>query len=152
MQVHQASGIYAFVGLLAVFIVGVPVLIYSFSNARNILHTGAKSYHSFFNTGCCIHLDLSFLPAERKIISMGTKNSQSLFLQLMRLFSANISTRHFASTVLFSLGVECCGILHFIYCNKSPRITGIIGSKRHCIYCIGAINDHITIPQGAWLP
>ena len=35
MQIHQASGIYAFVGLLTVFIVGVPVLIYSFFQSGN---------------------------------------------------------------------------------------------------------------------
>ena len=40
MQVHQASGIYAFVGLLTVFIVGVPVLAYSFFNTKNTLRTG----------------------------------------------------------------------------------------------------------------
>jgi phosphatidylglycerol lysyltransferase len=39
MQTHQASGIYAFVGLLTVFIVGLPVLIYSFFQPGNILHT-----------------------------------------------------------------------------------------------------------------
>src|SRR5436190_16973949 len=40
MQVHQASGIYAFVGLLTVFIVGVPILVYSFFKPGNLSHTG----------------------------------------------------------------------------------------------------------------
>src|SRR6476646_12030290 len=48
MQVHQASGIYAFVGLLTVFIVGVPVLIYSFFNARHILRTWLSLIILFF--------------------------------------------------------------------------------------------------------
>jgi phosphatidylglycerol lysyltransferase len=35
------------------------------------------------------------------------------------LFSANVSTRHFVFTVLFSLGVECCGILHLFIATKA---------------------------------
>jgi len=39
MQVHQASGLYGFVGLLTVFIISVTVLIYYFFNSRYSLHS-----------------------------------------------------------------------------------------------------------------
>jgi phosphatidylglycerol lysyltransferase len=111
MQVHQASGIYAFVGLLTVFIVGVPVLIYSFFQAKNILHTGQSLIILFFILAAALWVFRSF-KQKGKLYQWVQKKFPRFIPSLDELFSANISTGNFSSTVLLSLGVECCGILH----------------------------------------
>src|SRR4029078_4310516 len=118
MQVHQASGIYAFVGLLTVFIVGVPVLIYSFFNARNILHTGQSLILLFLILAVAYLIFQSFRQKGR--LYQWVQNKFPKFIpSIDELFSANISTGHFTSTVLFSLGVEFCGILHLFIATKA---------------------------------
>ena len=118
MQVHQASGIYAFVGLLTVFIVGVPVLIYSFFNARNILHTGQSLIILFLILAAAYLIFHSFRQKGR-LYQWVQKKFPKFIPSVDELFSANISTQHFAFTVLFSLGVECCGILHLFIATKA---------------------------------
>ncbi len=118
MQVHQASGIYAFVGLLTVFIVGVPVLIYSFFNARNILHTGQSLIVLFLILAVAYLIFHSFRQKGR-LYQWVQKKFPKFIPSVDELFSASISTRHFTSTVLFSLGVEFCGILHLFIATKA---------------------------------
>ena len=118
MQVHQASGIYAFVGLLTVFIVGVPVLIYSFFNTRNILHTGQSLIVLFLILAAAYLIFHSFRQKGR-LYQWVQKKFPKFIPSVDELFSANISTQHFASTVLLSLGVECCGILHLFIATKA---------------------------------
>ena len=100
MQVHQASGIYAFVGLLTVFIVGVPVLIYSFFNARNILHTG-QSLIILFLILAVAYLIFNSFRQKGRLYQWVEKKFPKFIPSVDQLFSANITTRHFASTVLF---------------------------------------------------
>ena len=118
MQVHQASGIYAFVGLLTVFIVGVPVLIYSFFNARNILHTGQSLIVLFLILAAAYLIFHSFRQKGR-LYQWVQKKFPKFIPSVDELFSTDISTQHFAFTVLFSLGVECCGILHLFIATKA---------------------------------
>ena len=118
MQVHQASGIYAFVGLLTVFIVGVPVLIYSFFNARNILHTG-QSLIILFLILAAAYLVFHSFRQKGRLYQWVQKKFPKFIPSVDELFSASISTRHFTSTVLFSLGVEFCGILHLFIATKA---------------------------------
>jgi phosphatidylglycerol lysyltransferase len=118
MQVHQASGIYAFVGLLTVFIVGVPVLIYSFFNARNILHPGQSLIVLFLILAAAYLIFHSFRQKGR-LYQWVQRKFPKFIPSVDELFSANISTRDFAFTVLFSLGVEFCGILHLFIATKA---------------------------------
>jgi len=118
MQVHQASGIYAFVGLLTVFIVGVPVLIYSFFNARNILHTG-QSLIVLFLILAAAYLVFHSFRQKGRLYQWVQKKFPRFIPSVDELFSANITKQHFALTVLFSLGVECCGILHLFIATKA---------------------------------
>jgi phosphatidylglycerol lysyltransferase len=118
MQVHQASGIYAFVGLLTVFIVGVPVLIYSFFHSRNILHTG-QSLILLFLILAAAYLIFHSFRQKGKLYQWVQRKFPKFIPSVDELFSANINTQHFASAVLLSLGVECCGILHLFIATKA---------------------------------
>jgi phosphatidylglycerol lysyltransferase len=118
MQVHQASGIYGFVGLLTVFIVGVPVLIYSFFNARNILRTG-QSLIILFLILAGVYFIFNSFRQKGRLYQWVQKRFPKFIPSVDQLFSANITTQHFTYTVLFSLGVECCGILHLFIAAKA---------------------------------
>jgi phosphatidylglycerol lysyltransferase len=118
MQIHQASGIYAFVGLLTVFIVGVPVLIYSLFQAKNIVHTG-QSLIILFLILAVVYLVFRSFQQKRKLYQWVQKKFPKLIPSIDELFSADISTKQFAYTVLFSLLVECCGIFHLYIATKA---------------------------------
>jgi phosphatidylglycerol lysyltransferase len=117
MQVHQASGIYAFVGLLTVFIVGVPILVYSFFKPGNFLHTGQSLAILLLILIAGYFVFRSF-KRKGKLYQWVQEKFPKLIPSVDELFSADVSTRQFVFTVLISLGVECCGILHiFIAAN-----------------------------------
>ena len=118
MQIHQASGIYGFVGLLTVFIVGVPVLIYSLFQARNILHPG-QSLLILFLVLTTVWLIFRSFRQKGRLYQWVQKKFPKFIPSVDELFSANIAAKHFIFTVLFSLGVECCGILHLFIAAKA---------------------------------
>jgi len=118
MQVHQASGIYAFVGLLTVFLVGVPVLIYSFFQAGNIVQVGQSLLILFLILTLAFLVFRSFQQKGR-LYRWVEKRFPKVIPSIEELFSAHVSTKHFVFTVLLSLGVECCGILHIFIAAKA---------------------------------
>jgi phosphatidylglycerol lysyltransferase len=118
MQVHQASGIYAFVGLLTVFMVGVPVLIYSLFQARNVLRTGESLVLLFFILATA-WLIFRSLRQKGRLYQWVQKKFPKFIPPIDELFSANISSRYFILTIVFSLGVECCGIMHIFIAAKA---------------------------------
>jgi len=118
MQVHQASGIYAFVGLLTVFIVGTPVLIYTFFRSKNILHTGESLLILFVALVLTYSAFRSFRQ-RGKLYQWLEKKFPKISPYVDELFSANLSAKHVAVAVLFSLGVECCGMLHVFIATKA---------------------------------
>ncbi|MFI5186840.1 MAG: phosphatidylglycerol lysyltransferase domain-containing protein [Chitinophagales bacterium] len=118
MQIHLASGIYAFVGLLTVFIVGVPVLIYALFQSRNILHTG-QSLIILFLILATAYLVFRSFKRKGRLYQWVQKKFPKFIPSVDELFSASISTKDFVFTVLFSLGVECCGILHLFIAAKA---------------------------------
>ncbi|HKB44758.1 MAG TPA: phosphatidylglycerol lysyltransferase domain-containing protein [Chitinophagaceae bacterium] len=118
MQVHQASGIYAFVGLLTVFIVGVPVLVYSFWQTKNIRNAGQGLLVLFVILGGAYLIFRSFQQKGR-LYQWVQKKFPRFIPSVDELFSANVLSQQFIYTVLFSLGVECCGILHLFIAAKA---------------------------------
>lgn len=118
MQVHQASGIYAFVGLLTVFMVGVPVLFYSFLKSRTTQHTVQGLLVLFIIlTGC--YFIFQSIRQKGRLYQWVKKKFPRIIPSTDEFFSANISFREFSSTVLFSLAVECCGILNLFIAAKA---------------------------------
>ena len=118
LQVHQASGIYAFVGLLTVFIIGVPVLIYFLFQSGNFLHTGQSLLLVFLMLTVSYLVFRSFRQ-KGKLYRWVQRKFPKFIPSVDELFSANVSPKHFALTVFFSLGVECCGILHLFIAAKA---------------------------------
>src|SRR6185295_20109843 len=93
-------------------------LLYSFFNARNILHTGQSLIILFLILAVAYLIFHSFRQKGR-LYQWVQKKFPKFIPSVDELFSANIATRQFASTVLYSLGVECCGILHLFIATKA---------------------------------
>ncbi|HTM93188.1 MAG TPA: lysylphosphatidylglycerol synthase domain-containing protein, partial [Flavisolibacter sp.] len=110
-QIHQASALFGFIGLLSVFIVGVPVIIYTVFNTSQFKTMWAGLIILFF-------VLTSIIMAVRSISTKGrlyrwiNKTIPSLTPTMNELFSANVNRIKFSSAVLFSIGVEFCGIFH----------------------------------------
>ncbi|HEY0434113.1 MAG TPA: phosphatidylglycerol lysyltransferase domain-containing protein, partial [Chitinophagaceae bacterium] len=118
MQVHQASGIYAFVGLLTVFLVGAPVLIYSLFSAQHLLHMGQSLIMLFFILAGGYLVFRSFQQKGRLYRWVAGKFPRFI-PAIDELFATRITSRGFIATVILSLGVECCGILHLFIAAKA---------------------------------
>lgn len=128
MQVHQASGIYAFVGLLTVFIVGVPVLVYSLFQAKSILHTG-QSLIILFLVLAIAYLVFRSFQHKGRLYQWVQKKFPKFIPSVDELFSASISTKDFVFTILISLGVECCGILHIFIAAKALGLPATLAAS-----------------------
>lgn len=126
MQVHQASGVYAFTGLLTVFIVGVPVIAWSLFESDNIRYTWRSMALLFVLIALLYFIFRSF--REKGRLYRWTQRKFPRFIpQVDELFSADISSRQFLSVVLLSLGVEATGILHLFIAAKALGLPASFG-------------------------
>ncbi len=111
VQVHQASGLFGFAGLLTVFIIGVPIIIFTAFRT-------AQFKSAWLGLLALLLLITGLLLAVRSIRNKGKlfnwidKKFPSFTPQLHELFAANVNRSKFYSAIFFSLGVELCGILH----------------------------------------
>ncbi len=128
MQIHQASGIYAFVGLLTVFIVGVPVIIYSLFQSRKLLHSGQSLIILVLILALAFLVFRSFQKKGR-LYHWVQKKFPRFIPSIDELFSADISRKGFILTVIVSLGVECCGILHLFIAAKALGLPATLGAS-----------------------
>ncbi len=118
MQSHQASGIYAFVGLLSVFIVGVPLIIYSFFTANRFASAQQSIMWLFLILLVAGGVFWIFKKKGRPYQYLLQKFPQ-IINPLKEIFAADISRPKFWLTVLLSIGVEVCGIAHIFIAAKA---------------------------------
>src|SRR5882724_10628531 len=118
MQVHQASGIYAFVGLLSIFIIGVPVIIYSLVQTKSFQNAGISLLALFVILAVLYFIFYSFRK-KRMLYQWVLKKFPRFIPSMDELFSASIAVRPFIFTVFVSSGIECCGILPLFIAGKA---------------------------------
>lgn len=110
-QIHQASAIYGYVGLLTVFIIGVPVIIYSiWSN-----HGFGNAWVSLLVLGLLLFLVFYIGYAIRSkswLYQWLQKKFPSLINNIDAIFSGTVNKKALLLTILTSLAIECCGIAH----------------------------------------
>lgn len=110
-QIHQASAIYAYVGLLTVFIIGVPIIIYTLIKNNNfgnawiglimlglLLASGYFAVASFRSKGKMYRLLYNKFPRVAE--------------QLNQLTSGNADKKYLYQTIFYSTLIELCGIAH----------------------------------------
>jgi phosphatidylglycerol lysyltransferase len=110
-QVHQASGIYGFVGILSVFVVGIPVVIYA------MLHA-ASMKDAIWGLAVISLLLLAVVWMVRSMQTHGAayrlliKYFPRAALQVDEMFSFRLSGSAFIKTILASVFIEIAGVAH----------------------------------------
>src|SRR4051812_7999852 len=117
-QVHQASAVYAFIGIFSVFLVGVPVLIFLLASHQKI--EGAIG--GFVALSAILLLALSVVYAIRnrgRLYLLAIKKFPKLENLVNDYFSVKISRKNFWVATFFSILIEFAGIAHLLIAMKA---------------------------------
>ncbi|MGC4034705.1 MAG: phosphatidylglycerol lysyltransferase domain-containing protein [Chitinophagaceae bacterium] len=125
MQIHQASGIYAFMGMATVFIVGVPLVIYSLSGSVH-LKDAWIGLLSVSATIVAVFLIAKSLRQKTWLYQLINKRFPSAIPSIDELFDARISTKGMIYCLVSSLGVELTGIFHVFIAMMALGLSGSI--------------------------
>lgn len=109
-QTHQSSGIFAFAGLLSVFLAGVPVIIYSIFIKSPLHNAWMGMLILVFMIGGLYWIVRS-LREKGKLYGWLQKKLPRTIPTIDELFAANVQTKKVVIVILFSLGIELCGML-----------------------------------------
>lgn len=110
-QVHQASGLFAFAGLLTVFIVGLPVVIYTVLATSRFKNAWLGLLATLFIIALLV-MAVRSIKQKKKLYQWLDKRFPSFTPTLHEIFAANVSIPQFSGAVSFSTGVELCGMVH----------------------------------------
>jgi phosphatidylglycerol lysyltransferase len=110
-KVHQASALFGFIGLLSVFIAGLPVIIFTvfYKSQFNNAWVGLAI---LFLLLVVLFVAARSIKQKKGIYNWLSKKFPAVILFLDEIFSSNINTREFTKSTFFSLGIEVSGILH----------------------------------------
>lgn len=117
VQTRQASAIYAFVGILTVFIIALPVLVISIFEQERFENTlkGLIALSVFITA---VLLIVHSLRKKTWLYQQINKRFPQIILSVDEFFSVKISNKQGILTVVHSLFIELCGIAHiFIACK-----------------------------------
>ena len=110
-KVHQASGLFAFIGLLTVFIAGLPILLFALLQNNRFLNAWAAIAFLFLLL-IGLFMIVRNLRLKGKLYRWLENRFPSISPTLDELFNVNVNPRQFIGAVFFSLLVELSGILH----------------------------------------
>ncbi|WP_392469412.1 phosphatidylglycerol lysyltransferase domain-containing protein [Sphingobacterium cellulitidis] len=111
--IHQTSIVYGYIALFSVFLLAVPALLYSFFQSKQygnllipLLTLGLILAISFY-------IIYSFRYKTSIYYFIEKKFPKTIF-QISNLFSSAVNKRYLALSLLFSVLVEFCGIIHIL--------------------------------------
>jgi phosphatidylglycerol lysyltransferase len=136
-QVHQASAIFGFIGLLTVFIVGLPVIIFSvfetsqFKNAWIGLVVLLLMITLLFAV-------VRLIKQKGKIYKWAEEKFPSVTSLLDEVFAGNVNAKQFTYATLFSLAIELCGILHIYIAMLALGLPASLGASAS-VYIIAVL-------------
>jgi phosphatidylglycerol lysyltransferase len=110
-QVHQASGLFGFAGLLTVFIAGLPVIIFTVL-LRNQFKNEWAGLLSILVIITVLFTIVRSIKQKGSLYNWTDRTFPSFTPTLNELFAANVNKKEFGGVVVFSIGVELCGMLH----------------------------------------
>ena len=111
-QIHQASGLYAFAGLLTVFLVGFPVIIlFALSANQHVQSAWIGLTGVVFILAGIIWIAKS-LKVKGKLYKFIENKFPRIAPVIDELFAANINNKKYVGAILFSTGVELSGMFH----------------------------------------
>ncbi|AIM35499.1 ABC transporter permease [Sphingobacterium sp. ML3W] len=110
-KIHQAGAIYGYVGLLTVFIIGVPIILYTVFDHKNF----DNAWISLLVLGLLLGLSFVFfwsIRVKNGLYRWLELKFPSLIANIHDIFSAHIHKGYLWTTILISTGIELCGIAH----------------------------------------
>ena len=125
MQVHQASGIYAFMGMATVFIVGIPLVVYTLTGPVH-LKSAWMGLLVVALTITGLFLVVKSLRQKGGLYHFIQKKLPSAIPTIDELFDAKVSNAGMIRCLLSSLGVEFSGIFHVVIAMMALGLTGSI--------------------------
>lgn len=110
-KMHQSGVIYGFVGLLTVFLVGIPVVAYSLIKQQNI---GNAWLALLVLGGILLLLFLLFKDIQKHgfFYKFLDKKFPAVLVYIDDIFSAELVRKHFYRVVIYSIIIEFVGIFH----------------------------------------
>ena len=122
-SIHQASAIYGFVGILTVFLVGIPVVAYAAMVNKNFGNSWV------WLVGVGIFLAVVFwlvnsLRTKGVIYSFLEKHFPKKVNTVDEFFGGEINKKYFYITIFISILIEFCGIFHLLIAMFAFGATG----------------------------
>ena len=110
-QIHHASALFGFIGLLTVFIVGIPVILYTVLSTDQFKSSWIGLLALLL---IIVLLVVAFrsIKQKKKLYQWIEKKFPSVVPSINEMFTAEVNTKQFSFAVLYSIGVELCGIVH----------------------------------------
>lgn len=109
IKIHQASGIFAFAGMVSTFIVGLPVL---FMNVRSQQSSSVIGLIIVTVATIFVFSIFKILKEKGKLYYFIEKKLPKLAAKIHELTDTSITKKHFYYSIVSSVGVESCGIIH----------------------------------------
>jgi len=122
-SIHKASAIYGFVGIVTVFLVGIPVVAYAALVNKNF----GNSWMWLLGVGIFIVLVFWMVNSLRQkgfIYQFIIKHLPSKSNSIDEFFGGKIDRKYFYITVLISTVIEFCGIFHLLIAMFAFGATG----------------------------
>ena len=144
-EVHQSSGIYAFTGILSLFIVGLPVIIYTFTQSKHI------------NNSVIGIISLAFLLSIFIFIIFSIRKKGWVHALLVRFFPSiennmdemvafDWSVYQFSLTTLSSVLIEFSGMFHLLIAMLAVGVHPSVEAA-----CIGYVVSVILLATSPFL-
>ena len=122
-SIHKASAIYGFVGIVTVFLVGIPVVAYAALVNKNF----GNSWIWLFGVGIFIVLAFYLVNSLQKkghFYQLIIKYFPKYTTNIDQFFSGEIDRKYFLYTIIISIFIEFCGIFHLLIAMFAFGATG----------------------------
>jgi phosphatidylglycerol lysyltransferase len=120
-QVHQASAVYAFVGIFSVFLVGIPVFIFLLASREKI--KGALSGFVALSVLLLLVLFIvNSIRSKNRLYLFTIKKIPKLENLVSDFFSFRMSKKKFWTATFFSVLIEFAGIAHLMIAMKAAGL------------------------------
>ncbi|MCW3093333.1 MAG: hypothetical protein JWP81_4402 [Ferruginibacter sp.] len=144
-EIHQSSGIYAFTGILSLFLVGLPVIIYTFTQSQHINNSAI----GIVTLACMLSLFVFLIYSVRNrgwVHALLVKMFPWIEKKIEEFASFNWSLRHFGLATLLSVGIEFSGILHLFIAMLAVGVHPSIVAA-----CVGYVVSVILLATSPFL-
>ncbi|WP_133440378.1 phosphatidylglycerol lysyltransferase domain-containing protein [Chryseobacterium salivictor] len=122
-SIHKASAVYGFVGILTVFVVGIPVVGYAAVVNKDFGESGFWLIAVGIFIGSVFGL-VNSLRTKGFFYQFLKKHFPKKISSIDEIFGGEIYTKHFIVTIFISILIEFCGIFHLLIAMFAFGATG----------------------------